>query len=112
MVDKSTNQIPLKKENSEIKKRSLHSLTAVSHADWKLFMWFASLKTIENCVHLFIVVWNVIPLRNRQENTREFNEETDNMIQIVGEINISKADSTNYSKILDNYRNYRHSSSE
>ena len=50
MADKSTSQIPLKKEKIN-KRKQLYSLDAVSNSDWKLFMWFASLKTIENCIH-------------------------------------------------------------
>src|SRR3954470_11177327 len=110
MVDKSTSQFPLIKKNLEFKRKQVYSLDAVSNSNWKLFMWFASLRTIENCIHLFIVVWNAIPVQNSAD-TRKFNKETNDIIRIVGEINISRADSTNYSKILDKYRNYRHSSS-
>ena len=96
------------KNHSTKGKPTLYTLDSVSNSDWKLFMWFASLRTIEDCVHVFIVVWDdAIPVRGKTDLTREFNEETNEMIRIIGEVNISKADSANCSKILDDYRRYR-----
>ncbi|PKY17898.1 hypothetical protein RhiirB3_404833, partial [Rhizophagus irregularis] len=74
---------------------------------WQLFMWFASLETVENYICLFILVWDVIPVRNSPTFTRELKEETDNLIQIIKKLNISEENDKNYSKMLDDYKAYR-----
>ncbi|PKY56684.1 hypothetical protein RhiirA4_411324, partial [Rhizophagus irregularis] len=74
---------------------------------WKLFMWFASLETVENYVCLFILVWDFIPVRNSPTFSKELREETNNLIQIIKELNISKENDENYSKMLDDYKDYR-----
>ncbi|RGB41355.1 hypothetical protein C1646_685575 [Rhizophagus diaphanus] len=75
-------------------------------------MWFASLETVENYICLFILVWDVIPVRNSATYSKELREETDNLIQIIKELNISKENDKNYSKILDDYKGYRFLSSQ
>ncbi|EXX76485.1 hypothetical protein RirG_032700 [Rhizophagus irregularis DAOM 197198w] len=84
-----------------------YSLEVVHENNWQLFMWFASLETVENYICLFILVWDVIPVRNSQQFTRELKEETDSLIQIIKELNISKENDKNYSKMLEDYNNYR-----
>ncbi|RGB27132.1 hypothetical protein C1646_719422, partial [Rhizophagus diaphanus] len=74
---------------------------------WQFFMWFASLETVENHVCLFILVWDDIPVRISPIFSRELREETDNLIQIIKELNISKENDKNYSKILADYNSYR-----
>ncbi|PKC15667.1 hypothetical protein RhiirA5_348780, partial [Rhizophagus irregularis] len=48
-----------------------YSLEVVHENNWQLFMWFASLETVENYICLFILVWDVIPVRNSPTFTRE-----------------------------------------
>ncbi|CAB4438871.1 unnamed protein product [Rhizophagus irregularis] len=84
-----------------------YSLDVVSENNWQLFMWFASLETIENYICLFILVWDVIPVRNSPQFSRELKEETDNLIQIIKELNISEENDKNYPKMLGDYNNYR-----
>ncbi|PKC55391.1 hypothetical protein RhiirA1_429580, partial [Rhizophagus irregularis] len=74
----------------------------------QLFMWFASLETVENYICLFILVWDGIPVRNSTQFTKQLKEETDNLIQIIKELNISKENDKNYSKMLDDYKGYRY----
>ncbi|GBC08146.1 hypothetical protein RclHR1_07930003 [Rhizophagus clarus] len=85
----------------------LYSLNTVNALDWKLFMWFASLETVENYVCLFIVVWDAIPVRNNVKFSGELREETNNLIQILKKLNISRGNDKDYSKILDDYQNFR-----
>src|SRR4051794_15746462 len=111
MADKNTSQIPYKNEIQDSSQIPYKNENQRNTSDWKLFMWFASLlEKIENCIYLYIIVWNSIPVRNSTAYTKEFNEETDDMIRIVREINMTSANSTEYSEILDNYRKYRYSS--
>ncbi|CAB5125325.1 unnamed protein product [Rhizophagus irregularis] len=84
-----------------------YSLEVVHENNWQLFMWFASLETVENYICLFILVWDVIPVRNSPTFTRELKEETDNLIQIIKKLNISEENDKNYSKMLDDYKAYR-----
>src|SRR5437764_4511956 len=86
----------------------LYSLDKIDNSDWKFFMLFASLEEVESNIYLFIVIWNTIPVQNNTELPREFDNETNEMIQIIEELNISGANDTNYSKILDEYGNYRY----
>jgi hypothetical protein len=114
----SSSQTSLKrrgpKQNQEFSRNNnkndtpLYSLNAVNALDWKLFMWFASLETVENYICLFIVIWDAIPVRNNATFSKEFKEETNNLIQIIKNLNISEANDKNYSKILDDYKNYRY----
>ncbi|RGB22522.1 hypothetical protein C1646_730416 [Rhizophagus diaphanus] len=84
-----------------------YSLDKVSENNWQLFMWLASLETVENYLCLFILVWECIPVRNSAQYSKELREETDNLIQIIKELNISEENDKNYSKMLDDYKGYR-----
>ncbi|CAB4381830.1 unnamed protein product [Rhizophagus irregularis] len=84
-----------------------YSLDTVSENNWQLFMWLASLETVENYICLFILVWDTIPVRNSPQFSKELREETDNLIQIIKELNISEENDKNYSKMLDDYKGYR-----
>ncbi|CAB5125633.1 unnamed protein product [Rhizophagus irregularis] len=84
-----------------------YSLDTVSENNWQLFMWLASLETVENYICLFILVWDTIPVRNSAQFSKELREETDNLIQIIKELNISEENDKNYSKMLDDYKGYR-----
>ncbi|PKY53657.1 hypothetical protein RhiirA4_409189, partial [Rhizophagus irregularis] len=53
-----------------------YSLDTVSENNWQLFMWLASLETVENYICLFILVWDTIPVRNSSQFSRELKEET------------------------------------
>ncbi|PKK78318.1 hypothetical protein RhiirC2_730088 [Rhizophagus irregularis] len=49
-------------------------------------MWLASLKEIENLIHLFIIVWNAISLRNQHSCgrlTKDLTNETNSMIRLI-----------------------------
>ncbi|POG61147.1 hypothetical protein GLOIN_2v1706311 [Rhizophagus irregularis DAOM 181602=DAOM 197198] len=81
-----------------------YSLDTVSENNWQLFMWLASLETVENYICLFILVWDTIPVRNSAQFSKELREETDNLIQIIKELNISEENDKNYSKMLDDYK--------
>src|SRR3954447_10927297 len=102
----NTSQIP---EEQDLTKSNngnntpLYSLDTVNKLDWELFMLLASLEAVENYIYLFIVIWDTIPVRDNAELSKEFMEETNNIIQIIEELNIS----TDYSKILDSYKDYR-----
>ncbi|CAG8534016.1 13635_t:CDS:1 [Funneliformis mosseae] len=79
------------------------------HYDWKLFMWFGSLKKIENLIHLFIIVWDAIPIESDTDLSIEFNEETSKMVEIIEELNtLGAVDDLNFSKFIDDYRNHRY----
>ncbi|CAB5353847.1 unnamed protein product [Rhizophagus irregularis] len=115
----ASSQTPLKrrseKQNQEFIKtrvKNEYSLDTVSDNNWQLFMWFASLETVENYICLFILVWDIIPVRNSAQFSKELREETDNLIQIIKELNISKENDNNYSKMLDDYKGYRFLSSQ
>ncbi|CAB5356009.1 unnamed protein product [Rhizophagus irregularis] len=84
-----------------------YSLNTVSDNNWQLFMWFASLETVENYICLFILVWDTIPVRNSAQYSKQLKEETDNLIQIIKELNFSKENDKNYSKMLDDYKDFR-----
>ncbi|GBC41225.2 hypothetical protein GLOIN_2v1698514 [Rhizophagus irregularis DAOM 181602=DAOM 197198] len=91
-----------RKQNQEFfrdQSKNEYSLNTVSDNNWQLFMWFASLETVENYICLFILVWDGIPVRNSAQFTKQLKEETDNLIQIIKELNISKENDKNYSKI-------------
>ncbi|CAB4445614.1 unnamed protein product [Rhizophagus irregularis] len=109
----ASNQPSLKRSATQDRKfvinhgKNKNSLDKVNENNWQLFMWFASLETVENYVCLFILVWDVIPVRNSSQFSRELKEETDNLIQIIKELNISKENDKNYSKMLGDYNNYR-----
>src|SRR5687767_2945279 len=67
---------------SENSQRYPPHLEEIHRNDWKLFMWFASLKKYDNYVYLFIVVWDAISIDpkndsvdNVAERSKEFNEE-------------------------------------
>ncbi|PKK66521.1 hypothetical protein RhiirC2_753327, partial [Rhizophagus irregularis] len=79
----ASSQTPLKrrskKQNQEFIKtrvKNEYSLDTVSDNNWQLFMWFASLETVENYICLFILVWDVIPVRNSAQFSKELREET------------------------------------
>ncbi|PKY52335.1 hypothetical protein RhiirA4_447216 [Rhizophagus irregularis] len=104
-----------KKQDQEFirnQSKNEYSLNTVSDNNWQLFMWFASLETVENYICLFILVWDVIPVRNSAQFSKELREETDNLIQIIKELNISKENDKNYSKMLDDYKGYRYLSGQ
>ncbi|GBC08156.1 hypothetical protein RclHR1_07930013 [Rhizophagus clarus] len=63
-------------------------LGSIHNYDWKIFMWLASLKEIENLVYLFIIVWNAISLKHKYSArlSNEFANETDQMIRLIGEL--------------------------
>ncbi|CAB4421905.1 unnamed protein product [Rhizophagus irregularis] len=99
-----------KKQDQEFirnQSKNEYSLNTVSDNNWQLFMWFASLETVENYICLFILVWECIPVRNSAQYSKQLKEETDNLIQIIKELNISKENDKNYSKMLDDYKDYR-----
>ncbi|CAB4438825.1 unnamed protein product [Rhizophagus irregularis] len=89
------------------KNEPLYSINTINALDWQLLMWFASLETVENYIYLFIVIWDGMPVRDRPQFSRELREETDNLIQIIKELNISKKNDKNYPKMLDDYKDYR-----
>ncbi|CAI2174730.1 1671_t:CDS:1 [Funneliformis geosporum] len=77
--------------------------------DWKLFMWFASLKQIQHVVHLFIIIWDATPIENDMDLAIEFNDETSKMVEIIEELNsLGAVDDLKFSKVIDNYRDYRY----
>ncbi|RGB33348.1 hypothetical protein C1646_704628 [Rhizophagus diaphanus] len=90
------------------------SLSSVHNYDWKMFMWLASLKEIENLIYLFIIVWNAISLRNQHSSerlTKDLVDETHNMIQLIEELASLKALSNERKvtiiKTLDDYKECR-----
>jgi hypothetical protein len=87
-------QMVLRYDNSP-----LYSLDKVHLLDWKLFMWFASLKKVENYVYLFIVIWDAI-----DGDDEFFKDEITSMIQIIEGL---EGKHTNYFKILNDYKNTR-----
>src|SRR5688572_12665232 len=117
MADKSKKQRELKgnqefTRNCNGNKIPLYSLDKIDNFDWKLLMLLASLEKVESYIYLFIVIWNTIPVRNNAEFSSEFDKETSEMIQIIEKLNISGANDTDYSKVLDNYRNYRYNNQD
>ncbi|GBC08149.1 hypothetical protein RclHR1_07930006 [Rhizophagus clarus] len=83
------------------------SLEKVHETNWQLFMWFASLEKVESYVCLFIVSWDVV--NNAELSTKEFEEEITTMIQMIENLG---ANYTNYSMILNNYKNCRYNNDQ
>ncbi|CAB4381860.1 unnamed protein product [Rhizophagus irregularis] len=110
----ASNNPPLKRRSTtqdqefgRTRGKNEYSLNTVNDNNWQLLMWFASLETVENYICLFILVWECIPVRNSAQYSKELREETDNLIQIIKELNISEENDKNYSKMLDDYKGYR-----
>ncbi|CAI2174728.1 1669_t:CDS:2 [Funneliformis geosporum] len=78
--------------------------------DWKLIMWLASLKQFDNYVDLFILVWNVIGLKNDngfEEFNGEVNQMKDHIKGLLANQVINDEEFDKYSCLLDNYRTCR-----
>ncbi|CAB4494374.1 unnamed protein product [Rhizophagus irregularis] len=110
----ASNNPPLKRRSTtqdqefvKTRGKNEYSLDTVSDNNWQLFMWFASLERVENYICLFILVWDGIPVRNSALFSKELREETDNLIQIIKDLNISGENNKNYSKMLVDYKDYR-----